>query len=98
MPHGGYEQTNIDFFQVTRIVGPHTVEVLEVSQIAADTGNEPSMTGKCLPKLDGFTGEPLRRRVNGRSKSVRIDRVRTAFLLRWPTAQMDRLRLSPLPP
>lgn len=38
------------------------------------------MTGKCLPKLDGFTDEPLRRRVNGRSKTVRIDKVRTAFL------------------
>ena len=76
----GYEQTNIDFFQVTRIIGAHTVEVREVSQIAADTGNEPWMTGKCLPRLDGFTGEPMRRRVNGRSKSVRIDKVRTAFL------------------
>ncbi|RVG23693.1 hypothetical protein CN233_28930 [Sinorhizobium meliloti] len=76
----GYEQTNIDFYQVTRIIGAHTVEVREVSQIAADTGNEPWMTGKCLPKPDGFTGEPLRRRVNGRSKTVRIDKVRTAFL------------------
>ena len=56
------------------------VEVREVSQIAADTGNEPWMTGKVVPKMDAFTGDPMRRRVNGRSKSVRIDNVRTAFL------------------
>ena len=65
---------------MTAIIGANTVEVRAVSQIAADTGNEPWMTGKCLPKLDGFTDEPLRRRVNGRSKTVRIDKVRTAFL------------------
>ncbi|RMC62509.1 hypothetical protein [Sinorhizobium meliloti] len=76
----GYEQTNIDFYQVTKIIGRHMVEVREVSQIAADTGNEPWMTGKVVPKLDAFTSEPMRRRVNGRSKSVRIDKVRTAFL------------------
>lgn len=76
----GYEQTNIDFYQVTRVIGAQMVEVRAVSQISADTGNEPWMTGKCLPKLDSFTGEVLRRRVNGRSKSVRIDNVRTAFL------------------
>ncbi len=76
----GYEQTNIDFYQVTKIIGRHMVEVHEVSQIAADTGNEPWMTGKVVPKLDAFTGAPMRRRVNGRSKSVRIDKVRTAFL------------------
>lgn len=76
----GYEQTNIDFFQVTRIIGAHLVEVRAVTQIAADTGNEPWMTGKVIPQPDGFTGEPLRRRVNGRSKSIRIDKVRTAFV------------------
>lgn len=76
----GYDQTNIDFFQVTKVIGAQMVEVRPVSQISADTGNEPWMTGKVVPKLDGFTGEALRRRVNGRSKSVRIDNVRTAFL------------------
>lgn len=76
----GYDQTNIDFYQVTKIIGAQMVEVRKVSQISADTGNEPWMTGKVVPKLDGFIGEVLRRRVNGRSKSVRIDNVRTAFL------------------
>lgn len=76
----GYEQTNIDFYQVTKIIGAHMVEVREVAQISADKGDEPWMTGKVVPKLDAFTGKPMRRRVNGRSKSVRIDNVRTAFL------------------
>ena len=72
--------TNIDFYQVTKIIGAQMIEVRKVSQISADRGDEPWMTGKVVPKLDGFTGEALRRRVNGRSKSVRIDNVRTAFL------------------
>lgn len=76
----GYDQTNINFYQVTKIIGSHMVEVREVSQIAADSGNEAWMTGKVVPSPDAFTGEPMRRRVNGRSKSVRIDNVRTAFL------------------
>lgn len=76
----GYDQTNIDFFQVTKVIGAQMVEVCAVSRISADTGNEPWMTGKVVPQLDGFTGEAMRRRVNGRSKSVRIDNVRTAFL------------------
>lgn len=76
----GYEQTNIDFYQVTKIIGAHMVEVCAVSQISANKGDEPWMTGKVVPHLDAFTGKPMRRRVNGRSKSVRIDNVRTAFL------------------
>ncbi|NKN16535.1 hypothetical protein GFL86_34535 [Rhizobium laguerreae] len=35
--------------RVTSIIGAHTVEVREVGQIVADTGNEPWMTDKCLP-------------------------------------------------
>ncbi|PYE92729.1 hypothetical protein C8J35_12022 [Rhizobium sp. PP-F2F-G38] len=76
----GYDQTNIEFFQVTKVIGAQMVEVRAVSRISADTGNELWMTGKVVPQLDGFTGEAMRRRVNGRSKSVRIDNVRTAFL------------------
>lgn len=33
-----------------------------------------------MPGLDAFIGKTLRRRVDGRSRCIRIDGVRTAFL------------------
>ncbi|MDX7951257.1 hypothetical protein P7D22_08710 [Lichenihabitans sp. Uapishka_5] len=76
----GYEQTNIDFYQVTAIVGRCMVEVRKIAQSDASTGREPWATGKAMPALDAFTGSTLRRRVNGASRSIRIDDVRTAFV------------------
>lgn len=76
----GYEQTNIDFYQVTGIVGRCMVEVRKIAQADASNGREPWATGKAMPALDAFTGPVLRRRVNGASRSIRIDDVRTGFL------------------
>ncbi len=76
----GYEQTNVSFFQVTALVGTRTVEVRAIGQGDASTGREPWATGKAVPAIDRFTGEPMRRRVNGCHRSVRIDDVRTAHL------------------
>jgi len=74
----GYEQTNINFYQVTRITGPRMVELREVAQVEASNGNEAWATGKSLPAPDGFIGETIRRIVNdGR---VKIDAVRSARL------------------
>lgn len=76
----GYEQTNIDFYQVTAVVGRCMVEVRKIAQADASTGREPWATGKALPALDAFTGPVVRRRVNGASRSIRIDDVRTGFV------------------
>ena len=76
----GYEQTNIEFFQVTKLIGRHMVEVCKIARVDASKGNEPWLTGKTLPSLDAVIGKPLRRRANAHSKSIRIDNVRTAFL------------------
>lgn len=76
----GYEQTNIDFYQVTALVGRCMVEVRKIASGDASTGREPWATGKAVPALDQFTGPALRRRVNGASRAVRIDDVRTASL------------------
>lgn len=45
----GYDQTNREFFKVIDKKGTRTLVVQEVEQISANTGNEPSMTGKSLP-------------------------------------------------
>lgn len=74
----GYEQTNIDFYQVTALVGRSMIEVRAIAKADAGNGREPWATGKAVPALDAFTGAPLRRRVHGQWRSVRIDDVRTA--------------------
>ena len=65
----GYDQTNIDYYQVTRVPGPMSVEI---TQIAADSGPEVGfMTAYCKAAKDNFVGEPMIKRANS-SNSVRI--------------------------
>jgi hypothetical protein len=58
----GYDQTNVDWFQVTRLVSSTMVEVRPIaSKSAGETG---WMTGRCIPDADAFTGEATRHRVS----------------------------------
>jgi hypothetical protein len=58
----GYDQTNIDYYQVTRVIGPHSVEI---RQIRAKSGPEQGfMTAYCTPDRDNFKGEPMVKRSN----------------------------------
>lgn len=68
----GYEQTNIDFYQVTALIGAHTVELRRIASLDATPVDAPAMTGRCVPHVDAFKGEAFRRRVNGANGSVRI--------------------------
>jgi hypothetical protein len=81
----GYDQTNVEFFEVTRIVGPHTVELRELAQERSETG---FMSGRCkpipgqylTPRYEGDdSGLPIVRRARG-DGSVKICNVRTAWL------------------
>lgn len=79
----GYEQTNVEFFQVTEVKGKHLV----LREIAAKVEETGFMQGKCSPQPGKFLeprfegdkrGLPIRRLAqNGR---VKICDVRTA----WP--------------
>jgi hypothetical protein len=65
----GYDQTNIDYYQVTRLLGANTVEIRE---IAAESGGEDGfMTASCTAVADKFIGEPMIKRVSA-GNSVRI--------------------------
>lgn len=65
----GYDQTNIDYYQVTRVPGSQSVEI---RQIAANSGGEDGfMTAKCTAAPDQFIGEPMIKRANA-GNSVRI--------------------------
>ena len=55
----GYDQTNIDYFQVIEVSGAY-VTVREIGQMAEETG---FMSGNCVPALNQFRGEPMRKKI-----------------------------------
>lgn len=55
----GYDQTNVDYYQVTRLVGRTQVEITPLVQNKVYTG---AMTGKVSPIMNQFDGPPMRKR------------------------------------
>lgn len=71
----GYDQTNIDYWQVTALVGKTMVEIRPLAQeITEWTGYD---RGKCVPIPDKFTG-PAERRV-AKAGQVKINHYAWAF-------------------
>lgn len=56
----GYDQTNIDYWQVTAVVSGQTVELREIGSISRDTG---WLQGECVPAPNKFLGDPMKKRV-----------------------------------
>lgn len=72
----GYDQTNVDWYIVTALVGRRMVEVVKVGGIASATGMD---TGTTLPNVEHRIGEPFRRILTPHN-GLRIDSVRHATL------------------
>ena len=70
----GYEQTNIDYYMVTLLVGETMVELVEIGQHREYTD---SMQGTCTPDPARVIGKPFRRRVDG--EAVKISSYASAF-------------------
>lgn len=51
----GYDQTNIDYYEVTKIIGKAYVEIGEINQLSVETL---SMQGQCVPVPGSFATEP----------------------------------------
>jgi hypothetical protein len=73
----GYDQTNVDFYQVVDVVSDRTVRV---RAICGNSTSTYCSGGTTVPIQDAFKerSEVLTRRVNGHYQAVRIDSVRTA--------------------
>lgn len=69
----GYDQTNVDFYMVTKLVGKQSVELVEIGQMTTDHN---AFGGSCVPDKSKIVGEPLVKRVAG--TTVRIDSCRSA--------------------
>tara|TARA_R110000772_G_scaffold42318_2_gene98335 strand:- start:1703 stop:2362 length:660 start_codon:yes stop_codon:yes gene_type:complete len=57
----GYDQTNYNYYQVTKLVGNKMVEVREVAQMIESTEY---MQGNCVPVSGDYIGEPKKRVAN----------------------------------
>lgn len=58
----GYEQTNIDHYLVTKLIGKTMVEIVEIGAHRVPTLN---MQGESTPDPDTIIGEPMRRKAQG---------------------------------
>lgn len=56
----GYDQTNVDFYEITALVGKQSVEVREISQNITNTGD---MTGTCTARPGVYLSPPMTKRV-----------------------------------
>jgi hypothetical protein len=56
----GYEQTNIDYYQVTALVGEHSVELRSIGK---EVSYERQDYGQCVPVPNVFYGEAFTKRV-----------------------------------
>ena len=54
----GYEQTNVNFYQVVELVGRTQAIIRPIASMSVGDANRPGMTDKVVPKVDAFTGEP----------------------------------------
>lgn len=57
----GYDQTNVEFFEVVAVHGKHVV-VREVEQMSESDGYG-YMSGRCAPVPGSYIGEPIRKKV-----------------------------------
>lgn len=53
----GYDQTNVDYYEVTALVGKAMVELRELCQERTETG---FMQGRCVPLPGQYAGDPFR--------------------------------------
>jgi len=70
----GYDQTNIDYYMVTKLIGKTMVEIVEIGQEKKETLY---MQGECIPDKTNIIGKPMRKKANG--NSVRIESYATAY-------------------
>jgi hypothetical protein len=66
----GYDQTNINFYQVTALVGRRMVELREIGQVVDHSG---WLQGSCTPRADAFKGDAFRKMVGEDGCSVKIE-------------------------
>ena len=88
----GYEQTNVDYYQVTELHGRSQVTLRQIARRSEATGD---MQGDCVPAPGQFIGEPRRCKVDGAQNTVRLSTFERASKIE-PVAIVDELRVWPV--
>lgn len=83
----GYDQTNVDYYQVVELNGATMVTLRKIGE---DREASAWMQGYSTPKPDKFVGGPIRRKVS--VDGVSIDSVRAATLFK-PTGVIDGVKI-----
>lgn len=65
----GYDQTNVDYYEVVRVVGPRQVEIREIA--SATVSDDGHWTGKCSPVAGQYKG-PVTRHTVGADNYVKV--------------------------
>jgi hypothetical protein len=75
----GYEQTNVEYYEVVALIGKSMCELREIAQERTETSWQ---TGETLPMPGQYIGEPIKRKIcmGGGSPSVVIHQSATAYL------------------
>lgn len=73
----GYEQTNVEFYQVVEVPSANYVMIRELAHVSS--GETGYMTGTCMPDPGNYVGEAIRRKVN--QGSVKINS--SVYLSTW---------------
>ena len=84
----GYDQTNIDYYQVTAVHGKNAVTICQIASLSIETGD---MTGDCVPQSGKFIGKPMRKMA--RDGWVRITSFSSAK--KWNTSTIAGVPLGP---
>lgn len=71
----GYDQTNVEYFEITKICGARTIEIRKIKALREDTG---FMTGLCVPTKGDYVSEPMRKKVSA-NETVRIYSFASAY-------------------
>ncbi|MEZ5651867.1 MAG: hypothetical protein R3E87_15120 [Burkholderiaceae bacterium] len=75
----GYEQTNVDFYEVVALVGKSMVEIRAIASEAENDSGSNGFSGQCVPCPGQYIGEPMRKKAQG--DHVRIESYANAYKL-----------------
>lgn len=75
----GYEQTNVDFYQVTRLVGRTGVMIRRIASVQTSSDGPHGMSGRVVPEIGSFTGEEMLKRVH-QGNRITISSFSSAYL------------------
>jgi hypothetical protein len=84
----GYDQTNVDYYEVVHVAGKNTVDIRETAQDSAFDSYR--MTDRCVPAPGRYVGAAMRKRVQEGNR-IRIESYACAVPLEYTTVAGKRV-------